>query len=271
MKILFTLLTLLSFSKIFSQSPYLSNHIKITDSELHFQIPKWSPDGKKILTTIERKTGLYIIHLDRSNEVSLVSDEDASGLNYGWRKDNSFTYVVKRNNNFVQQESYAYKNNDYKRLESGNDTLVYLDLPDTKINARLKNNSKHWTVTKCDGVFYNPVLSPDNKYVAVNEGANIYVFPINGSSKGFNLGQGLVTSWSPDSKYVLAFLDESLDGHSVSNADLFIINIKNGEKVLLTTTKDKTEMWPHFSPDGKKVAYSEEKSGQIYISTINLK
>jgi Tol biopolymer transport system component len=271
MKILFTLFILFSFSTIFSQNFYLANHIKLTDSELQFQMPKWSPDGNKILTTVERKTGLYLIHLDNFNELTLVSDEDASGLNYNWRKDNSFSYMVKRNNTFVSQENNTYKIKDAKRQVSDTDTLVYLDIPNTKINARLKNNSKHWTVTRCEGVFYNPKLSPNNKHVAVNEGGNIFIFPANGSNKGINLGLGLVSGWSPDSKYVLAFLDESLDGHSISNSEFFIINIKSGKKVFLTKSKDKIEMWPYFSPDGKKLVYSEEKSGQLFIADINPK
>lgn len=255
---------------IFSQQYSISNPKQITSSELHFQCPKWSPDGNKILITVDKKTSLYLINLDKSNEITLISNENAAGLNYNWRKDNSFTYVIKEDNKLKQKNNSSYTN----RIKSSIniiDTIVYIDKLNLKIKAKLSDDSDEWIVTKCDGAYYNPILSPNKKNVVVNEGANVMLFPIEGSNEGFIIGRGIANSWSYDNKSVLIFLDESKDGHSITNSELSIYNIVDKKTSKLTNTLNSIEMWPYFSPDGKKIVYVEGKTGQVFICDLNYK
>jgi Tol biopolymer transport system component len=271
MKIVLTVLALIVSFAIHAQKCYLTNQRQITKAGIEFQSPKWSPDGKNILVTREKKNELYLIHLDSLNAVTMLSNENGSGLNYSWGKGNVIKYVVKVNEKFVTRENLSCMKNKPGTTKVVSDTVVEIEKPTLSIIAKLSDGSRQWKVTRCEGAFYNPVISPDKKRVAVNSGADIFVFPISGSTHGVNLGPGLVTGWSPDGKYLLAFLDESKDGHSVSNSDFFIINIENQKKIQLTFSENLIEMWPSFSADGKKIVYVEGKSGQLFIADFNTK
>lgn len=210
------------------------------------------------------------MNLDKSNEITLISDENAAGINYNWRRDNSYTYVIKKDNILIQKINSSHTN----RIKSSInilDTVVYIDKLNLKIKAKLSDDSDEWIVTKCDGAYYNPILSPNKKNVVVNEGANVMLFPIEGSNEGSIIGRGIANSWSFDNKSVLIFLDESKDGHSISNSDFSIYNIVDKKTSKLTNTLNSIEMWPYFSPDGKKIVYVEGQSGQVFICDLNYK
>lgn len=257
---------LLSFQP---QKIILKNLQQVTNFNEELQMPKWAPDGRKLLLTGAHKKGLFILNLDNKSEVKSISDEIGAGICYFWGKDGLVNYVTKDSNSLPITKSILVDGNlKNATLLKSIDTLIFIDQVSLKVKAKLSDNSKEWLVTKCDGNFYNPVISPNKLRVAVNRGSDIFIFPISGSNVSANLGMGIVTSWSPDSNFILAFMDKSEDGVSISNSELFIINILDNSKTMLTNTDNVIEMWPSFSPDGKKIAFSELLSGHIFISDI---
>jgi len=254
---------------IHAQEVYISNLRQVSNDTNEFQGPKWSPDGTKIIVTGHKKQGLYVIKLDSSFSMQNLTDESGAGVNYSWSANGSVNYTVK-NDDFQPVQKFIPLGGQYKSAQSQIDTVLYID-PDLIIKAKLSDGSEEWVVTECEGSFYNPLISPDKKKVAVNNGAEIWVFPIEGSNSYINLGIGIVSSWSPDSKYILAFIDESPDGEYISNAEMFLLDVEFNKKLQLTESAEIIEMWPSFSPDGKKIAFSELKSGQIFICDFNIK
>jgi hypothetical protein len=103
----------------------------------------------------------------------------------------------------------------------------------------------------------------------VHKGSDVYIYPLEGSSEGIKIGTGLVTSWSSDSKNLIGFIDESEDGHSVSNAELLWFNIENKTVKKISFTEVFLEMYPSFI-DSKTILFSEDKTGGIYIANLKM-
>ncbi|MEM9326897.1 MAG: hypothetical protein AAGA85_14620, partial [Bacteroidota bacterium] len=125
-----------------------------------------------------------------------------------------------------------------------------------------------WIITKEAGQYYHPVISPDGQWVIAHEGADMYLYPVEGSTPRKSLGIGLASSWMPDNRGVLTFRDVSIDGHDVSNSELFYIPIDDLKRQPLTNSIDRAEMWADVSSDGKQVAFSDELSGRIFVANL---
>ena len=137
-----------------------------------------------------------------------------------------------------------------------------------KIEAINLNTSKSWVVTNDEGQFYNAILSHDGKKVAVHNGPNISVYNIDGSGIISKLGVGIATSWSKNDNYLLGFMDESSDGHEISNSDLYMFDVTKSTSKKITQTKDSFESDPSFFGTNM-IIYADEKTGQIFTSQIN--
>lgn len=95
------------------------------------------------------------------------------------------------------------------------------------------------------------------------------VFHTDGSGLLTNLGQAIAYSWSPDSKYILAWLDESPDGHHTTGSELYLYAADGSSKWQITNSPDRVEMWPYFSADGQSIVYGDAATGKIYTAKIN--
>ncbi len=110
----------------------------------------------------------------------------------------------------------------------------------------------------------NLVLSPDRSRVAFEiMGGNMYVMRVDGTDLR-DLGRGHRPQWSPDSQH-LVYMITSDDGYRYLASDLYIIKIDGTGKTRLVFPEDKLEMNPHWSPDGKKIAFDVLNEGTIYV------
>ena len=93
---------------------------------------------------------------------------------------------------------------------------------------------------------------------------------MNKNEKPKKIGNGLITSWSKDSKFLLGFVDISKDGHEVSNSELYLYDVSGQAVYQLTNTEGVIEMNPAFSGDGSKIYYINSKDGSIIISQLKV-
>ncbi|KAA3609278.1 MAG: DUF5050 domain-containing protein [Calditrichaeota bacterium] len=129
-------------------------------------------------------------------------------------------------------------------------------------------------VTKHPGGERYPVWSPDGKNIAYVRADKIYI-----SSSLGNGTEKLLCSkaafggvdWSPDGKWI-AFTE----GDSSNNIFISIISVETGERRSLTSIPQKTQweqdLWPVFSPDGQKIAFSRHlgfERADIYTVTFD--
>lgn len=248
-----------------------------------FTNPVVSPNGTYVLLTKEHLKGVYLLNL-RNNKITQISDKEGSGYAYSWNPNsNSFYYKEKGEKEYFSDakvKTYSIHKKKSKLLEinhnflpsyngSKNNTVVHTNPTTLKIEATDLTTLKSWTVTNSEGQFYNAIISHDGKKVAVHNGADIYIYPIEGNGKGIKIGTGIVTSWSKDDNYLIGFLDESKDGHSVTNSDLYLFDVTSPKTIKLTATENRIEMFPCFYGDDK-VMFSDDATGKIYVSDLKL-
>lgn len=248
-----------------------------------FANPTVSPNGKYVLLAKEHNKGVYLLDL-KTKKIKTISKAEGSGYAYSWNPNStSFYYKEKGEKDFftnatVKTYSMSQKkskpvniNHNFLPSYSGskNNVVVHTNPSTLKIEATDLTTLKSWIVTKDDGQFYNAIASHDGKKVAVHNGSDIYIYPIDGSDKGIKIGTGIATSWSKDDNYLIGFLDESKDGHSVTNSDLYLFNTDGTKTVKLTTTESTIEMFPCFYGENK-IMFVDDKTGKIYTSQLKL-
>lgn len=270
-----------------SWSHYCQNlsDIKPVTTKGIYSNPIVSPTQEYVLLTGPKFDGVYLLNLKTQNTTP-ISKVAGSGYGYSWSEDgNSFFYKEKKENDYVSNsevicyniktkssQKVAINHNylpSYKGNTPGNNLVIFTNITTLKIEAKDLNTSKSWIVTNDEGQFYNALLSHDGKKVAVHNGAEIYIYNSDGSGLISKIGTGIATSWSKDDKYLIGFMDESKNGHEVSNSDLYLYDVKTSKSEKITTTDNAFEMFPSFF-DTDKIIFADDKTGQIFTSKIKL-
>jgi Tol biopolymer transport system component len=143
---------------------------------------------------------------------------------------------------------------------------------------RDRGDSRKWVIIEGDGttimefphrsLFAN--MSPARDRVAfLGEGQNLYVSRLDGSEK-VNLGSGgdVDWDWSPGGEFIVYVGAVEDDGHYTTASELFAANPETGSVTQLTDTPDVIEMFPHWSPDGTRIAYSTHRTGKICVAIL---
>ena len=257
-------------------------------AEGEYQAPVWSPDGEKLLFTGHHNDALFVLDL-KGNAVQKIKEGAGIGYLANWSKDgqsviyrtqadgHSYSDLKVKSLDLVSKKERELTNihpDDLKQARTTNGraapgVIVYINPETLKLEAKRGMNGKPWVITPEEGQYYHPIVSPDEQSVVVHEGAHLYVYPIDGSGKRKDLGVGLATSWKPDNSEVLTFEDHSSDGHHITDSELFLIDVRDQLKIQLTRSSDLIETWGDISPDGKKIAFSDEKSGRIFIADLD--
>ena len=164
--------------------------------------PVVSPNGKLALLTGHHFKGVYILNL-KTNEITQISDKEGSGYGYSWDNNNEMVYFKQKEPKeyFSDSKVYAYSLKDKtsvlrtdidinmmssyhgKEKKASSQIVVYTNLTTLKIEAKDLITKKSWVITSEEGQYYNALLSPDGKKVAVHKGADIYVYEVNGNWK----------------------------------------------------------------------------------------
>jgi len=115
--------------------------------------------------------------------------------------------------------------------------------------------------------FFHPRLSPDGSQVLVAEsratGGHLWLLTLDG--RATDLGPGYDGTWHPDGKRIL-LSRVSHDGHRVTAADLWEMELASGRRAQLTRTADLAEVEPALSPDGRYLAFVDATSGDLYLA-----
>ena len=116
-----------------------------------------------------------------------------------------------------------------------------------------------------DGYAFLPALSPDGRRVAFcDEKSQVRVINLDGSGLR-TVGDGFSPAWANDSQLIVQRTTD--DGHDYTSGDLYLLNLDGSAKAL-TNSADRIELDPSVSPDGKRIVFSDYKSGQIYTADI---
>ncbi|MFO7657560.1 MAG: hypothetical protein R6W78_10865 [Bacteroidales bacterium] len=242
-----------------AQSLVLENIRCITADTVFFTKPVWSPDGKQLLLTGQNNRGLFLYDTVKKS-IEHVNNNIRMKNKPVWLNSGEIAYSERNKISYISR--FKTTATDTAKI------LLVVNTRKQKVESVSFTGDAKRDITPDKGLYYNPVVSPDGKKTVIHLGSQMYLYATDGSGMIKKLGTGLASSWSADSEYVFYFLDTSIDGHQTTNSELYVVNILTNAHQPLTQTNDMIEMWPDVSPDGKNIAFADQKTGLIFTATI---
>jgi len=277
--------TATSTDRTATETVVLTNVETLFSSDQHFIRPKFSPNGKQILLTTEGNKGLYLFSTENNNSKT-VELSNANNIGYGaaWSANGTQVFFNQKDDRFQNHvKSISIKNGKmtehakihFTQIQSyastdGKGPILTLDNNTLNVFAGLSFQEKERLVTTEEGRYYQHILSPNGKKMLVHSGQDLMVYKTDGTGRYAMMGKAIGTSWSPNGKYIVGYLDESTDGHATSGSELYLYKADGSKTWKLTNTPNIMEMWPSWSSDGKTIVYADAETGKIFTATIEM-
>jgi TolB protein len=221
-----------------------SLNINLTRSSGDENFPAWSPDGQRLLFYSDRnqRTDLYVMNID-DGAIRRVVASGGAGASPAWSADGQWVaYAV------IHQPNAGL----YLVRPDGSDITRLTDFPVVTI-----------------------VWSPDSQQIAFvsncESNCDIYVVNIHSQKIRQLTHNGLIDAypvWSPDSRQLAFISNRSM------SFELYVINIDCDETRLGGCTTERltqnraADSFPAWSPDGKQIAFSSDRSGNYEVYTV---
>ncbi|MBK9931803.1 MAG: S9 family peptidase [Saprospiraceae bacterium] len=206
-----------------------TNSVQLTNTPEGENNPKWSPDGKFISFTASRNGGKnQIFLLNRLGGEAIKLTEIKGELSdYDWSPDSKkILLTVKDPLDSTQKAGQPFVIDRYQFKQ---DVAGY----------RYDDRKSH-----------------------------LYLFDVN-EKKVDTLTRGdqneTNAEWNPDGTRIVFVSNHTLDPDKNRNSDLFVMDAQPGANVTQLTTWTGSDDAPHWSPDGKSIAYLRSTSGENYF------
>jgi Tol biopolymer transport system component len=202
--------------------------------------PDWSPDGRQLVWWHQLPGGhfdVYKMNADGTGQTNLTGANPGDDLNAAWSPDGK--EIVLDSNS---------------QTDTGFFEIQVMD-----------SNGQHYRQLTHGGPDFDNFgqFSPDGKRIAYTHGSAgtdesaIYTMDAKDGANQKKLTQDLLFAgnpdWSPDGKRIV-FVDNFCG--PCPQSDIWVMNADGSDPVRLTNTPTEHEFRPGFSPDGKKITFS---------------
>ena len=261
----------------------------------------YSPQGTYLLTSSVNYTGLKQITL-ATGEVKTITQAPSAGYGVKISADEStilFTKTEYVNNlRYASLHQYSFTDKKTTQVESatrekltpafvqnepmyakGNKNLVksskatvatpFVAIEDMKMVVYSGNTSKVLAPNGANANYFWANISPDGKRIVYYTTATqtTCVCNIDGTNP-MSIGKLDAPVWL-NNQWIVG-MDSKDDGETVLSSPIVAVTVDGKTRQILATPSIKIAMYPAVSPDGKQIAFENEK-GQIYLMNINIK
>ena len=217
----------------------------LTDAGHQDQSPMWSPDGKSIAFVSNRDgdtSQIYLVDVS-GGAVKKAAGDLAGGVSaIKWLPDGSALLAT--------SDIYPDCGVDPQCAKNHTDMAEASPVKARVIDSLLYRHWKSWQAPTRSHILYVPL-----------RGTPLDLTPGKFDAPFFSLGGGDEFDISPDGKEVVYTRNIEDRPEISTNSDLFLVPIAGGQSRRLTTNKG-ADTSPHYSPDGKWIAYiSQARAG----------
>ncbi len=222
---------------------------RITNTVNQEIFPMWHGDKIYFLSDRDRTMNLFVYDL-KTKKTSKVTDYTEYDIKFPSMGNNSIVY---------ENGGYLY-NYDFA---TGKISKIIVYIENDLITGRnaLKDASK---------IIRSYALSPDGKRVAFGARGDVYTVPAkSGITRNLTQTSGVHeqdVEWSPDGRYISYVSDKT------GTEEIFIQN-QNGQEpaIQITFNGDTYKYDPVWSPDGKKLLWSDKMGRLLYVDVESKK
>ncbi len=221
--------------------------------------PRFAPDGRALLLTGPNQRGLYLAPVD-GGAVRKLTDEPAAGVHARFRADGAIEFRAAR----AGARRDLVIGPDGGIRSAGASAPAVALAQDGRIYVR--DASGRLAQVGSGDRFFAPAVSPAGDRVAFQGLATGIYIHLRSSGTLIHVGPGTAPAWSPDGSRLVYELTED-DGHEIVASDLHVYDVAARRDHRLTATDERLERRPGFSPDGRAVAFDDDR-GQIWIARL---
>jgi hypothetical protein len=227
--------------------------------------PRFSPDGRSLLVSGERWSGLSLVGLDGA--VRRLVDDVAAGVDARFLADGRIAFSARRagERRTLLVDPGALSATSVRLAAVGELPEPPAFAKDDRLYVR---TAAGLTTVGAGDKFFGARPSPDGARVAfLGLATGVHVLDLR-TMRVTHVGAGTAPAWSPDGR-LLVFERTEDDGHDVVASDLWLYEPGGRGLTRLTATDDRLERRPSFSPDGRRLAFDDDR-GEILIADLEV-
>jgi len=223
--------------------------------------PRFAPDGGELLLTGPKLRGLYLAPV-AGGTVRKLTDDPGAGVHARFTASGEIAYRAVRAG--TRSDLVVDRAGQVRTAAPGpapvafarHDRMYVID-PAGALR-RIGSGDR----------FFGEVIAPDGDKVAFQGlETGLYVYT-RSTGALVHIGPGTAPAWSPDSSRLVFEVTED-DGHEVVASDLYIYKVASDQVERLTWSEQVIERRPAFAPDGRALAFDDDR-GAVFIAPLEV-